>query len=223
MTVNEIYDMLEGFIGYGNPSGLYWFIGMEENWSLNCVNDVRKIITPYDIEYYSKSIQPLSLGSYTFCKFLERCKKYGTYESGFKKILELKENETINFENLNDKFFSTNAYLFPDREEENIKRVFSITDFETHKRVEEVRRKNIFMLWKSSANSKRITLCLSIGYEQIFCDMFSIDFISNEKNSRIKYARMENGEYIILLAHPSSGKYFTKYLEELKLFLRKIS
>ena len=196
---------------------------MEENWSFNCVSDVRKIMTPYDIEYYSQAIQPLSPGSYTYCKFLERCKKPGTYESGIKKILELAENETINFEDLKDKFFSTNAFFLPEREIENIKKVFSITDIETHRRAEEDRRKNIFKLWKSSANSKRITLCLSIGYEQIFCNMFSIDFISNENNSRIKFARMDNGEYVILLAHPSSGKHFYAYLEELKLFLPKIS
>lgn len=223
MTASEIYHLLKSFIGYGNPSSNYWFIGMEENWDFTCVNDVSKIMTQYDLEYYSKAIQPMSPKSYTLCKFLERCKKSGTYENGIRKILEIVENKNINSEDLQNDFFSTNAYFLPQGEESDIKKVFSINDFESHLRSEEERRKNIYSLWKSTANSKRITFCLSIGYEGTFSKLFSVEFSSNWDNSKIKYEQMENGEYIILLAHPSSRKHFPEYLEELKLFLQKLS
>lgn len=218
MTASEIYNMLKNFIGYGNPSSNYWFIGMEENWNLPCVKDITKIMTQYDLEYYSKAIQPLIPESYTFCKFLERCKKSGTYENGIKKLLEIVKNKNINCDDLQDDFFSTNAYFLPRYKENDIKKAFSINDFESHLRSEEERRKNIYSLWKSTANPTRITFCLSTSYEETFCNLFSVKFSSNGDNSRIKYAKMDNGEFIILLAHPSSRKHFPVYLEELKLF-----
>ena len=223
MTANEIYYMLKNFIGYGNPSSNYWFIGMEENWDLTCVNDVSKIMTQYDLEYYSKKVQPLKPKSYAFCKFLERCTKSVTYENGIKKILEIIEKKSINCEDLHNMFFSSNVKFLPDSRKNKIKRVFLLSDSKTHLKLEVERREKIYLLWKSKANPKRVTFCLSIGYEKIFCNMFSVDFTSNEDNPKIKYARMKNGEYIILFAHPSSRKHFPVYLEELKLFLQKIS
>ncbi len=216
MNVQEIYNMLKEFIGYGNPSAQYWFIGMEEHWDFDCISDISKAITENDIDYYSKEIQPLTEESYTLCKFLDREKKYGTYEYGIKKIIESIIGKEIDHKFYTSFIFSTNVRFLPESLKPKIPEIFKINDIDSYNEDENKRRKKIFKLWAQNANKDRITFCLSLEYQRLFESLFSIEFNNSMQGSNIKLFESNNGEKIILMAHPASRQHFVKYLSELK-------
>lgn len=207
-----IYKMLLKFNGYGNPNGKYWFIGMEEHWGADCVNDVTKIISLKDLEYYS-SIPTLS-NPFVKCQFYQRASKTTTFEAGVKKILEFFHPDDFE-ETLTSNVFISNARFMPFPDIKKVTELFAISESD-YLEDEKTYKNNLFQLW---AGSNHFTFCLSAKYRAQYQEIFMnnggerFQFKKIEEDLELYTALSENN-IVFQLYHPSS-RIFSSYLSKI--------
>ena len=207
-----IYKMLFKFKGYGNPKGKYWFIGIEEHWESDCVNDVTKIVSLKDLEYYSSN--PILSNPLVRCQIDERASKTTTFEAGVKKILEYFHPDDFE-ETLSSNVFISNARFMPFPDIKKVTELFAISEID-YLEDEKTYKNNLFQLW---AGSNHFTFCLSAKYRDHYQEIFM-----NNGGERFEFKRIEedvelysalSGDNIVFqLYHPSSRK-FSSYLSKI--------
>lgn len=210
---SQIYDSLRKFIGYGNPNGKYWFIGMEENWKN--INDKNDIFTNFDFDYYRNPIAPIR-----FDDFEKRIEIKNSFESGIFKILKRFANNIEIAKDaefyLND-IFVTNIRFFPAyANKKHLKILLNKFDLnitiEQYENDEFKRREQIKKLLydRRVTNNLIFTFCLSKSYRNLYVKLFEI---INEKDEKIN---INNNEKLYLFPHPSSrGLLFDNRLNEI--------
>lgn len=167
VTRTSIYNMLLNYKGYGNPNGKYWFIGMEENWSIQDISDPLLGCGQDNVDYYSQKIVPFEFAKENF--YNESRTQGQTFTKGIQKLLKLIEGENDYRNILENESFITNSRFAP---------------FPTCKVICEIfdKKKNDYMnddfhykfeisqLWKNSRPQK--TFCLSKTYTENFDLLF---------------------------------------------------
>lgn len=217
VTNDFIYKMLFNYKGYGNPGGKYWFIGMEEHWESSCVNDVTKIVSLKDLEYYHSN--PSFQNSTVKRQFFERARKTTTFESGVKRLLEQLDLQDME-QSLATDVFITNVRFMPFTETQKITELFPIR-INDYIRDEQKYRKDLFDLWKER---EHLTFCLSARYRDYFREIFS-----NNEKKEFSFKKLDDktelyigsigSNKIFQLYHPSS-RGFNSYLTKVIPFIK---
>lgn len=207
-----IYKMLLKFKGYGNPAGKYWFIGMEEHWESDCVNDVTKIVSLKDLEYYFSN--PTLSDPLVRCQFYERASKTTTFETGVKKILEFFHPDDFE-ETLSSNVFISNARFMPFPDIKKVTELFAIAESD-YLQDEKTYKNNLFHLWKGN---NHLTFCLSAKYRNQYQEIFMNNDVGKFEFKRIErnvelYSALSGDNMVFQLYHPSSRK-FSSYLSKI--------
>jgi len=212
VTSDFIYKMLLKFRGYGNPAGKYWFIGMEEHWESDCVNDVTKIVSLKDLEYYSSN--PTLSNPMVRCQFYDRASKTTTFEAGVKRILEFFHPDDFE-ETLSSNVFISNVRFMPFQDIKKVSELFTISESD-YLEDEKTYKNNLFQLW---AGRSHITFCLSAKYRDQYQEIFisnggeRFEFREIEKNLEL-YSALSGDNIVFQLYHPSSRN-FSSYLPKI--------
>ena len=111
VTRTSIYNMLLNYKGYGNPNGKYWFIGMEENWSIQDISDPLLGCGQDNVDYYSQKIVPFEFAKENF--YNESRTQGQTFTKGIQKLLKLIEGENDYRNILENESFITNSRFAP--------------------------------------------------------------------------------------------------------------
>ncbi len=239
-------EILNNFIGYGNPEAKYWFIGIEEHspdknrkgidWELESKR--------FDIYKQNYQYKPFSLSNKDF-KFLNEKITYTPTYEGIKKIYNQINSsnkiETDEIGNYGINLFIANLYPLGrsttrDKYNEFVKRYLYDDSFEKwfednwEKRKDILKKFLINKLFKDSKKEKYI-FCLGISswneFEELFKSSlneptFKFDTIKNSKNDNYYGYYKANNYNIYCLYHPASSRFNNlnfEYNNDLKIIL----
>lgn len=218
VTREIIYSLLLNYKGYGNPSGKYWFIGMEEHWKTE--DQLNPLISckQTDIDYYSRQIIPFELVKDNFYKDAQR--RGNSFERGIIKFLQNLEGETKYKSILENYCFITNSRFAPFPTFKEIHQIFGKSKQE-YLEDDSKYKFGISQLWLKTKPAK--TFCLSQKYTEEFLLLFrkiipEINLSEDLKsNTFVKEFNSENFSiYQILHPRRFSEEYLKNIIKKIK-------